>query len=145
MNVHKIKRITEHDQTVMKWGFSNDSTLLFTSDMSGKTLVHTTNDGKMQTSFSTYALAFTPNSNFLIDADLRVWNTKTGRLFSGPIGPSFQAIGITVTEDNQLTAINRENSIVRRALDETSSLNTLLSIAEKRIRKSATQNQKPRH
>jgi len=141
---HKVMPLTRHDQVAMKWGFSNDSTLLFITDMS-KTLIHATSDGRIHTTLSTGVLAFTANDKFLIDTQLRVWNTQTGRLFSSPIGPTLFATALTLTADNQLIAITSDGAIVRRALDETSSLNTLLSIAEKRIKKPSAQNQKPPH
>jgi WD40 repeat protein len=140
---HKTIRLTEHDQTVLRWGFSNDSTLLFTTDGWEKTLIHATSDGRLQTTLSVAGMAFTAYSNFLIDTKLRVWNTSNGRLFSSPVGPTFSAAALHLTEDNQLIAISSDGSILRRALDETSSLNRLLSIAEKRIKKPSAQNQKP--
>lgn len=142
---HKTTRLAEHEQVIIKWGFSNDSTLLFTRDMSGKTLIHKTSDGGIQTSLSTGVMAFTGNDKFLIDATLWVWDAKSGRLFSSPVGPAFIVKALNLTEDNQLTAITDDGSIVHRALDETSSLNTLLSIAEKRTRKPPAQNQRSPH
>ena len=144
-SAHKVIRLAEHDQTVTKWGFSNDSTLLFTTDMSGKTLIHKTSDGGIQTSLSTGVLAFTANDKFVIDTDLWVWDAKSGRLFSSRVGPGLLARALNLSEYNQLTAITDDNSIVHRALDETSSLNTLLSIAEKRTRKASAQSQKTTH
>lgn len=142
---HQTIPLTQHDQTVMKWGFSNDSTLLFTTDNAERTLIHRSSDGRVQTLLSSGALAFTANGKFLIDDQLRVWDTKTGRLFSSPVGPTFYATGLGLTETNQLVAMNRDGAIVRRALEETSSLNTLLSIAKKRTPKASDQNQKPPH
>jgi WD40 repeat protein len=142
---HKVIRLREHEQAVMQWGFSDDSTLLFTTDMSEKTLIHATSDGRLQTTLTVGVLAFTGNSNFLLDTQLRVWNTKTGRLFSSPVGPGLLVKALNLTADNQLTAITDSNAIVHRALYETSSMNTLLSIAEKRTRKASPQNQKPPH
>ena len=135
---HKTKRLPEHDQAAMKWGFSNDSTLVFTTSLIGKTLIHKTSDGKIQTSISTVALAFSANGKFLIDTQLRVWETKSGVLSFSPISGTesgFWAMTLNQTQDNQLIAITSDASIVRRPLEETSSLNTLLSIALKRTKK----------
>src|SRR4029078_2552704 len=86
-SAHKVIRLAEHDQTVTKWGFSNDSTLLFTTDMSGKTLIHKTSDGGRQTSLSTGVMALTANDKFVIDTVLWVWDAKSGRLFSSRVVP----------------------------------------------------------
>jgi WD40 repeat protein len=130
----RLIQLAIRDQTVMKWGFSNDSSLVFNSDLTGTTLIERTVDGTVVQSVSGEILALSPNGKFAVDSKLTVWELSSGRVFSRTVVPrDYTAIGLTLSR-GQMIALNQEGKMVKRSLAEVGSMEELLVIATKRAK-----------
>jgi WD40 repeat protein len=132
----RVISLASHEQVVMRWGFSDDNSLIFTYDLAEKTLVQQTTDGKLVSSFSGEVLATGCDSKFLIDSRLSFWETYRGKLFSKTIVPyDYQAVGIKVSE-GRLIAFSSNGRIITRPLDEFGPLDEVMAIAIRRAKAS---------
>jgi WD40 repeat protein len=123
-----------HEQAVMKWSFSEDSSLIFSYDLAEKTLIEQTKDGKLVSSISGDILATGVNNKYLIDSNLSFWETYRGKLFSKTIVPSdFRAIGLKLS-GSQLTAFSSDGRIIKRPLEEFGPLDEVIAVAARRTR-----------
>lgn len=126
--------LASHDQTVMKWSFSDDSSLIFTYDLADKTSIEQTRDGKLVSSISGDVLATGVKNKYLIDSNLSFWETYRGKLFSKTIVPAdFRAIAVRLS-GSQLTAFSSDGRMITRPLDEFGPLDEVLAIAARRTR-----------
>ena len=133
-HTHEVIPLASHDQTVMKWSFSEDSSLIFTYDLGDKTSIEQTRDGKFVSSISGDVLATGVNNKYLIDANLSFWETYRGKLFSKTIvPPDFRAIGVRLS-GGQLTAFSSDGRMITRPLDEFGPLDEVLAVAERRTK-----------
>ena len=135
---HKIIALAANNETVLSWGFSNDSKLLFTSETPSRTVIYRTSDGSVVSTPPAAVVAFTPNGKFVVDSRLSIWDAYSGQLFSKPAALSvgnFALADATFTSDNQLIAVGPDGTILRESLDEIRSLNDLLLIAARRTRR----------
>ena len=126
--------LARHDQAVMKWNFSEDSSLIFSYDLADKTTIEQTKDGKLVSSISREILANGVDSKYLIDSNLSFWETYRGKLFSKTIVPSdFQAIGVKLS-GRHLIAFGGDGRMVMRQLDEFGPLEEVIAVAASRTR-----------
>jgi WD40 repeat protein len=124
--------LARHDQTVMKWRFSEDSSLIFTYDLADKTSIEQTRDGKLVSSISGEILATGVNNKYLIDSNLSFWETYRGKLFSKSIvPPDFRAIGLQLS-GGELIAFSSDGRMMTRPLDEFGPLDEVLAVAARR-------------
>lgn len=118
----------------MKWSFSDDSSLVFSYDLAGKTLIEQTKDGKLVASISGEILATGVNNKYLIDSNLSFWETYRGKLFSRTIVPSdYRAIGLKLS-NGRLTAFGSDGRMITRTLDEFGPLDEVIAIAARRTK-----------
>ncbi len=133
-STHQVTRLASHEQAVMKWRFSDDSSLLFSYDLADKTLIEETKDGKVVSSMPGEILGTGISSNFVIDSRLSFWETQRGKLFSKTIVPdNYRAIGIKVA-GGHLIAFSDDGRMMTRPLDEFASLEQVIAIAARRAR-----------
>ena len=126
--------LASHEQAVMKWSFSEDSSLIFSYDLADKTLVEQTKDDKLVSSISGEVLATGVNSKYLIDSNLSFWETYRGKLFSKTIVPAdYRAIGLKLS-NGKLTAFSNDGRILTRPLDEFGPLENVIAVAARRTR-----------
>ncbi|HEU4932175.1 MAG TPA: hypothetical protein VFT48_08835, partial [Pyrinomonadaceae bacterium] len=126
--------LARHEQTVMKWNFSEDSTLIFTYDLAEKTVIEQTRDGKLISTISGEILGSGVNNKYLIDSNLSFWETYRGKLFSKSIVPSdYRAIGLKLS-GGQLIAFSSDGRMMTRPLDEFRPLDEVIAVAAKRTR-----------
>ncbi len=129
---HQLVPLARHDQTVMKWSFSEDSSLIFSYDLADKTLIEQTRDGKLVSSISGEILATGVNNKYLIDSNLSFWETCRGKLFSKTIvPPDFRAIGLKLSGE-ELTAFSSDGRMMTRPLEEFGPLDEVLVVAVRR-------------
>ena len=133
-HAHQVTPLAIHDQGVMKWSFSEDSSLIFTYDLTDKTSIEQTKDGKLVSSISGDVLATGVDNKYLIDSNLSFWETYRGRLFSKTIiPPDFRAIGVRLS-GGQLTAFSSDGRIITRPLDEFRPLDEVMAVAARRTK-----------
>ncbi len=133
-HAHQVTRLATHDQGVMKWSFSDDSSLIFTYDFGDKTSIEQTKDGKLVSSISGDVLATAVNNKYLIDSNLSLWETFRSKLFSKTIvPPDFRAIGVRLS-GGQLTAFSSDGRILTRPLDEFGPLDEVMVVAARRTK-----------
>ncbi len=126
--------LATHEQAVMKWSFSEDSSLVFTYDLADKTVIEQTKDGKLVSTISGEILASGVNNKYLIDSNLSFWETYRGKLFSKSIVPSdFRAIGLKLS-GGQLIAFSSDGRMMTRQLDEFRRLEEVIAVAARRMR-----------
>jgi WD40 repeat protein len=131
-STHQIIPLAKQELAVMKWSFSEDSSLIFSYDLAGKTLIEQTKDGKLVSSIPEEILATAVNSKYLIDSNLSFWETYRGKLFSKTIVPSdYRAIGLKLS-GGQLIAFSSDGKMLRRSLDEFGPLDDVVAVASKR-------------
>ncbi|HXQ33385.1 MAG TPA: hypothetical protein VN843_05130, partial [Anaerolineales bacterium] len=129
-----VIQLARHEQAVMKWSFSEDSSLIFSYDLADKTLIEQTKDGKLVSSISGEILATGVNNKYLIDANLSFWETYRGKLFSKTIVPvDYRAIGLKLS-DGRLTAFSSDGRIITRPLDEFRPLDEVMAVAARRTK-----------
>jgi WD40 repeat protein len=134
IETRRVIPLAVRDQTVMKWGFSDDSSLVFNSDLTGTTLIERTVDGTVVSSVFGEILALSPNGKFAIDSRLTVWEVSSGRVFSKTVVPrDYTAIGLTLRR-GEIIALNEDGKMVKRSLPEVGSTEELLTIAAKRAK-----------
>ncbi|HXQ33060.1 MAG TPA: hypothetical protein VN843_03440, partial [Anaerolineales bacterium] len=105
---HRVIEFAKRDQTVMEWRFSDDSSLVFSHDLTDRTLVEQTKDGKTVSSLPSEILAIGLNNKFLIDSKLAFWETFRSRLFAKTIVPSdFSPIGVKLKR-GELIAVSKD-------------------------------------
>ena len=133
-HAHQVTPLAIHDQGVMKWSFSEDSSLIFTYDLTDKTSIEQTKDGKLVSSISGDVLATGVDNKYLIDSNLSFWETYRGKLFSKTIiPPDFRAIGVRLS-GGQLTAFSSDGRIITRPLDEFRPLDEVMAVAARRTK-----------
>lgn len=131
---HQVTPLARHEQAVMKWSFSEDSSLIFSYDLADKTSVEQTKDGKLVSSISGEILATGVNNKYLIDSNLSFWETYRGKLFSKTIIPAdYRAIGLKLS-DGRLTAFSSDGRMITRTLDEFGPLDEVLAVAARRTK-----------
>jgi WD40 repeat protein len=134
IETRRVIPLAIRDQTVMRWGFSDDSSLVFNSDLTGTTLIERTVDGTVVSSIFGEILALSPNGKFAIDSRLTVWEMSSGRVFSKTVVPrDYTAIGLTLRR-GEIIALNEDGNMVKRSLREVGSMDELLAIATKRAK-----------
>ena len=126
--------LARHEQAVMKWSFSEDSSLIFSYDLADKTLIEQTKDGKLVSSISGEILATGVNNKYLIDSNLSFWETYRGKLFSKTIVPiDYRAIGLKLS-GGELIAFSSDGRIITRPLDEFRPLDEIIAVAARRTK-----------
>ena len=131
---HQVTALAQHDQTVMKWSFSEDSSLIFSYDLADKTFIEQTKDGKLVSSISGEILTSGVNNKYLVDSNLSFWETYRGRLFSKTIiPPDFRAIGMRMS-GGQLIAFSSDGRMMTRRLDEFGPLDEVIAVAARRTK-----------
>lgn len=126
--------LARHEQAIMKWSFSDDSTLVFSYDLADKTVIEQTKDGKLVSTISGEILAGGVNNKYLIDSNLSFWETYRGKLFSKTIVPSdYRAIGLKLS-GGQLIAFSSDGRLMTRPLDEFRPLDEVIAVATRRTR-----------
>lgn len=131
---HQLTPLARHDQTVMRWSFSEDSNLIFSYDLADKTSIEQTRDGKLVSSISGEILATGVDNKYLIDSNLSFWETYRGRLFSKSIvPPDFRAIGLQLS-GGELTAFSSDGRVMTRRLDEFAPLDEVIAVAARRTK-----------
>ena len=131
---HQVTALSSHEQAVMKWSFSEDSSLIFSYDLADKTSIEQTRDGKLISSISGEILATGVNNKYLIDSNLSFWETFRGKLFSKSIVPAdYRAVGLKLS-GGRLTAFSSDGRIITRSLEEFGPLDEVLALAARRTK-----------